>query len=212
MSNTELNVFTLDDFVDNPTILIVGSRGCGKTTLCNSILNKLNADKKVVVHHNTDFELNKYVPMSGEFEHVVFDNEATNTFETILLDHIQTKMTHSAHRTVVCVDSSWYKERIFRDPSFKEMLFNGRHRDISVIVTATSACEVPCDIAVAFKYVFAFRTTSENETSYLFLRLFNSLKSIEHFEKLMAEHTKNRATLVNIRCTGTDDIRYHTTP
>lgn len=187
---TQIKELNLDNVVSNPKILIIGKRQCGKSLLCNTLMNHFdNSNKKIVVYGINYFDFENYT--NPECQLIILEH---NTFEKILLEHLLKRNESPTYNTVLCLDDCIHNNRLFEDHALVEMLYNGRHLGITIIITSQSASFVSSKFVSEFDYIFAFHDDNSCEKEKLYIRYFNKLKPFALFNSVFDDVTKNDYT------------------
>lgn len=198
----QLKEFNLNHMVLNPKILIIGKRQCGKSFLCNYLMNHFdNSNKKIVVYGTNYYD---YKVTKTEYQQLMLGDR---TFEKILMEHLLKRNESPTHNTILCLDDCLHNNTIFKSDAFLQMLYNGRNLGVTMIITSQSACYVSSQFVGEFDYIFVFRDDNLYEREKLYLRYFHKLKPYAFFSSVFDDVTQNNyATLVADKKTVSTDI------
>lgn len=157
MQNT-LRQLDLQNVRDHPTIVVVGKRATGKTTLINQLLTIKNVSKYQVfdplihVKHEYPNSCNTY----DEFE--------PKTLQSILQQH-KKELRQTDIQTFqgqwVIVDNAIFKPSDIDSTAIREVFMNGRCLKMGLILSMAYPLRIRPDTASNIDYVFVFRDNRE---------------------------------------------------
>lgn len=154
--------FTLGEMCNDPSILMIAKRGSGKSWVTKAILYKFHKIPVGLIISTTE----KDNPFFSEFfpDSYIFYKYQSHIIKRILirqkmiLKKARTKRSEGKYidpRAVVVMDDcladkgSWA-----RDPPIMDLLFNGRHRKITYILTMQYPLGIKPELRSNFDYVF----------------------------------------------------------
>ena len=112
-------------------------------------------------------------------------------YDTILSEHLEEQKRVPETKMILCIDGYQYYKIIMHDNAFNEILFNGRHFGITLIMTVQYYGEIPSPIKKYFNYVFAFGDNNESNKQNLYIRYFDKLKPYENFRTIFDNINNN---------------------
>lgn len=211
-----INEFSLDEMVINPSILMIAKRGGGKSWITRSIVHKYKDIPVAVIISPTE----KNNPFFSEFfpPTFIFDRYDPNTIKKIIYRQntiIRKKREKETQgkfidpRILIVMDDclaskcDWAK-----DQQMLEFLFNGRHIQITYILTMQFPLGISPELRTNFDYVFllADDTTSNVKRIYdhyagmfpdfnTFRTVFNQLT--ENFGAMVIKNRGERKTILD---------------
>jgi len=227
----EIKKFDIDDMVENPTIVMVAKRGSGKSWIVKAIMNKLRSIPAWVVISPTD-HVN---PFFAEFvpECYIYNEFETEILKNILyrqeqLKELKTNLKEKAKKTgnkykipdtriglimddCLASASDWKK-----DVHLKEILQNGRHFDITFILTMQFPLGISPELRVNFDYVFLLSDDNIANLDKLHQHYAGIFPDRYSFKKTFFELTQDYSAMVLIkRDTGDkfeDKVQFYKAP
>lgn len=157
-----INEFSLEEMCENPSILMIAKRGSGKSWVTKAVLYKFHKIPTGVIISPTE----KDNPFFSDFfpDTFIYYKYESNVIRKVLVR--QKRILKKARekkdmgkfidpRAVVVMDDcladkgSWA-----RDPPIMDLLFNGRHRMITYILTMQYPLGIKPELRSNFDYVF----------------------------------------------------------
>jgi tRNA A37 threonylcarbamoyladenosine biosynthesis protein TsaE len=201
-SGLNIKKFNMNLFCDNPAISIIGKRGSGKTTLIKNIMQHLYNNKQVdefIVISPLDNLRKSY----EDFVNKVYgyDNEL---IEQIL--HTQDENITNAMRTntpakkimVILDDCLVSKGLWMNDHALMELLFNGRHYNISYIFTMKFPLGITPELRCNFDYIFLFNEDNYNNLKRLYDHYAGFFPTFASFKVVLNRLSQNYGTMTII--------------
>jgi hypothetical protein len=202
--NLQISEFQLSDMVKDPAIVLIGKRGCGKSWVIKAILNHLKNYQTAQIICPTE-RLNhfykKFIPDS-----FIYNGYTSKIFEKLLARQIELAEKQSEYekkgkiidiKTIMVMDDclaskgSWAS-----DEPISEVLFNGRHYQITYILTMQYLLGIKPDLRNNFDYIFLFRDDVNSTIKKLYEHYAGSFPSLASFKKVFNELTKDNGCLV----------------
>lgn len=208
--------FELGWMCKDPSIAMVAKRGSGKSWVCRAILNHLS-DTGVpggIIISPTD-EVNpfydKFFP--GLFIHHKFRSEI---IENAFLR--QRKMKAKAEKKKL--EGKKLEKRMFflmddclgskkswvREEAIQKMFFNGRHYNITFILTMQYPLGIPPDLRSNFDYIFLLADDSFGNQKKLYEQYAGMFPSVDAFRQVFNELTKDFGCMVIVNRGHREDL------
>lgn len=187
-----------------PTMVLLGRRHTGKSTICIDLLYNMQFLPCVIVFSATEFANSTF----GKHVHNIF---IYNTFEPDVLRKIMhrqkkkvkelTKLgedpkKHPEISVCIILDDMNYDKRFTKDPIITEILLNGRHFMITLIATFQYLMSVPPLFRTNIDYVFACRETKADNLVKLYKFYFSDFNTLDDFKKTLTECTESYGCMV----------------
>lgn len=109
------------------------------------------------------------------------------------------------YRVLVILDDCCYDKKILRSKVIREIFMNGRHRHVTLIISAQYVMDMPPDLRTQVDYVFALRENVIKNRERLWKQFFGFFDSFKHFAKVMDDCTQNYECLVCDNKTSKDN-------
>jgi tRNA A37 threonylcarbamoyladenosine biosynthesis protein TsaE len=134
-----LKKFNLNNIKDGEIMYIIGSKGAGKTTLIKDILNKKVYDQIYVF--SPSIHINEYNDVTSSLNQ--FDKYDDTRIGNIIKNKEFQKKNNMNYQTVIVIDDCFQSKSQFNKKNFREMFFNGKHLNISLILTSQYYMSLP---------------------------------------------------------------------
>lgn len=200
MTPLTIKKFDLNNMVKNPSILIIGKRGAGKSFLIRDIMyhfrntipggmvvapsERMNPFYKDFfpdhhIHHDTN-EIGKLlVRQTMMMERAKENKQKVNTSAILVMDECLSR-----------------KNQLRDDENIMEVLMNGRHYNLTYIATQQIPMGLAPEIRLNFDYVFIFNDDSCINRRKLWNHYGSFFPSIKTFENAFMKCTKNYNAMV----------------
>lgn len=142
----------------NHSYLIIGKRGTGKTTnIINNLLPNLKSDKLFIYCNPHDAQ---------NYQHLTINNDINNepNFEQIM-DYI-TMEDHKNEKKILIFDDVLSNFNFSKSYNFKNLIFNHRHLNTTIIMAVQYGLNIPPDIRANMDYVFLYKDNYDNNKLY----------------------------------------------
>lgn len=204
MSKLPIRFLVLKDLCSNPAIIIITKRGGGKTWVCRSFLNHFrDIPVGIIISHTekTDPFFKKFFP-----DLFIYNSYKPDIFRKII--ERQIKIREKAERKKAegkyidtrllllmddCLSNSkeWSK-----DEALKEILFNGRHLDITYILTMQTPMAIPPELRTNFDYVLLLYTDNYGEQRKFYEHYTGMFPTFNAFKEVYDKLTENYGVMV----------------
>lgn len=184
---------------------IIGKRGTGKSVIVKDIMfHKKTIPMGLVMSGTEDGNsyYSRFVPDSFVFSE--FDKGA---LERLVERQKRLAKQNKAGRVFVVLDDLMYDKRIMKEKVMRQLLMNGRHWNIFMIVTAQYPADLgPPEIRSNCDYIFACRETIHQNRERLYRMFFGIFPSFDDFCRVFAACTENYGVLVLDNTKQTNNI------
>lgn len=179
---------------DGSTVLILGKRATGKTTLVKDILYyKRDIPKGIVVSPIADFDrYDRHVPKA--FIHKECSEE--------LLDGLLNERKRTNHvkrydypdmdaRAFAVFDNCMFYPGAYKSQQVRKIFFNGRNYRLTAIFTESFGLKIPPAIRGNIDYVFIFKENFVSNKKRLYEHYCGMFPNFEVFDRFFTEFFKN---------------------
>lgn len=202
-----MNNFDINQLNNNPSILLIGPRRCGKTILIKNILTHFNFIKPVIVFNRDKYNGSSLYSYDKNFITNV-DIEEPNIMES-LASYVYENPDNK--KCLIFEDSCIFVSKKIKDPEFIQLLSDTKDYNTTIIIT-TQYPYNPSEIQNMIDYYFLFYWDFESNN----IRLFNIFKtkftSLEYFKTLFKNFTGNEWHHPMILDNHTNEIFGYQTP
>lgn len=175
-------------------IVIVGKRGSGKTTVALDLMYHLQNDIDIAISVSETADvtaaLNGVIPTCLQY------NKATPTLITNLLKQQEAdNLNGRCKNMLLFLDDVAWDQKFMKSEEFKRLVFNGRHRNITVIFTLQYAMELPPALRMNTDMCITMNEKIRHYRKNLHEQYFGMM-SYEEFNTIMDIATKGYSCLV----------------
>ena len=156
------------------TVMIMGRRGVGKTNLQENILSEIAGlfEYGVAMTPTVDTIMSwkKHMPVS-----CIYSGYTVAAVNVMLQMQQQSERPGSKKPKSVflLLDDCMYKNDFMKSPEMREIMMNGRHKNIFFMNTVQNLMDIPCGVRDSFDYIITLQEnnlTTHKKNVRLFLR------------------------------------------
>jgi hypothetical protein len=208
MSSLRVKKFNPAEIKPNRILFLIGRRGSGKSSMMIDILRQMPKTDFVFAMAPTDDTLKslaEFVPKSCLF--AAFDQEKLDRMLILQRELIERGKT----RTILLIlDDCLYQKGVLTSKAMTDVSYNGRHLNISLVITCQYLMDIPVSIRTNIDYVCTMRDGTLTNRQKLHKHFFGMV-SFTDFENLMTTCTQNFSALIldcTISSTDPEDCIY----
>ena len=195
-----INNFNFEKCTDNPHCIMIGKRGSGKTCFIREMMYKLYENKKV-----DEFFV---ISPTSRTDKSIYDfiDKVYYEYKAPLIDNLMNKQRENTangkkNRVMVIFDDCLESESSFKNHSLLELLYNGRHYNISYIISMQFPMKRFSDSKIMFDYVFLMNQNNvliKNNTikNTLYKYYGGMFPTFETFDKIFNELTQDFSSMI----------------
>lgn len=195
MTKIRISRFNMETMQPHCTILIVGKRRSGKSTLLRDILyhlrNKVDIPFAMTPTYETTAMFEGCMPSSH-----VFNDYNLEQVMNILNNLKALKEEKKERSTLLVLDDCMYDKKIMRSVEMRKIHMNGRHFNLYFINCVQYLMDIPSEIRSQIDYVFAFKDSIRKNREKLFNYFFGMFSTFRDFELVFSQCTNNYECLV----------------
>ena len=186
----------LDPNKGPPTIIIIGSRGTGKTYLLKQLMyhfRKIPAGMIITGSEASAETFGEFFPRS-----FIYDEVDTERIEKIAdtQTKLRKKKTEGDYSSCLIFDDCGYDKSITRKKIIKKIFCNGRHLKILLVMTVQYCKDIPPDLRSNADYVFILKENVQENKKKLWKEYAGIVDDFDTFNQIMNSCTDNRGVLV----------------
>jgi hypothetical protein len=211
----QLNIekLNLENFVQHPSIVMIGKRGSGKSYMVADIVKKIYTDKtKLTIFSPTDkmcvFYGNHFLNADINYE---LNREKIADILEEQKDNIQNK--NGINQIVVLDDCLSSKGEWKKDPFLVELLFNGRHYHITYILTMQFPLDILPELRNNFDYIFLLEDDTFSNQNRIYKQYAGIFPNFEEFQQIYIQLTANYGSMVIVNKVSSSNflekVRYY---
>jgi hypothetical protein len=200
----QIKELNLNSIVANPAILIMTKRGGGKTWLCRTLLNHFRSIPVGIIISHTE----KTDPFFQNFfpDAFIYNEYKPSIFKKILLrqnaimEKAKQKKIEGKNidtRIFLLMDDCLSSSGVWKhDENLKEILFDGRHYDITYILTMQQPMAILPELRTNFDYVFLMYCDNFSELKKYYDHYTGMFPSFTAFKEVYDKMTQNYGAMV----------------
>lgn len=196
--------FELEEFVPNPSICMIASRGSGKSWICRSILKHFSYFPGGVIISPTDRMSSFYGKFFPEvYIHYKYSSKLIQNIllrQKIVIEKLKTRYKKGEkvdpRAFLVMDDCLSSKKSWVRDQPILELLFNGRHYQIMYILTMQYPLGITPELRANFDYIFLLSADYVSIQKKLYTYYAGMFPTFDIFREVFTELTKNYGSMV----------------
>lgn len=201
----ELNRFDMKNIKSGSTIVFIGKRNTGKSILCKDLFRH-NTDWPVGVIISATEKANhffeKFIPKMLIYDE--YDSSIVNKFlerqEKITNQHEAEKKKYGGTdldpRAFLVLDDCLYDKTWPNDKNIRSIFMNGRHYNVTFILTMQYSMGIPPHLRSNIDYVFLLRDPILKNQERLYNQYAGMFPSFEIFRQVFNQCTENYECMV----------------
>ncbi len=198
--------FSLDDMCVNPSIMMIAKRGAGKSWITKAIISKFLKIPVGIVISPTEKDNPFFVKFFPDtFIFYLYESKVLKKLllrQKIVLKKAREKKELGKFidpRAIVVMDDCLASKGTWaKDPLVSELLFNGRHRQITYILTMQYPLGITPELRSNFDYVFLLAEDYISNLKRIYEHYAGMFPDFNSFRQVFTKLTDNFASMVII--------------
>lgn len=195
-----LERFDLNSIEPNSTIVVIGRRGSGKSTLIKAMLRRDRRSRAVMCMSGTEDSNSDYAAyVPNLFVYNQFDMDAFRRFIDVQQrqsdEYAKGLRKDPPDRTLLC-DDVMYDRKPMRSTEMRRLLMNGRHWHTKFILAMQYCMDIEPALRTQIDYVMAFRDPIRKNRRRLHENYFGVVDDFGDFSRIFEECTEGYGFLV----------------
>jgi hypothetical protein len=194
--------FKLEHIASTPAMVMIAKRGSGKSVLCKSILAHFKDIPAISIISPTE----RINPFFSSFisNLYIYDEYKSSLITRILYrqDKMKekklTKTSLDSRLALVMDDCLASKKSWMKDRQIMELLYNGRHYDITYILTMQYPLGIPPDLRLQFDYIFLLAEDNFSNQKRLYEHYCGIIPTFDTFRQIFSQLTEDHGCMVII--------------
>ena len=196
--------FSLDEMVINPSIIMIAKRGSGKSWIAKAIIGKFASIPVGIIISPTEKD-NPFFSSFFPDTFIFYKYESKILKKLLLRQKLILKKARQKKEEGIVIDpralvvmddclaskGTWAK-----DPSVSELLFNGRHRQITYILTMQYPLGITPELRSNFDYVFLLAEDITSNLKRIYDHYAGMFPDFNSFRQVFRQLTENYGAMV----------------
>ncbi|GAQ91699.1 hypothetical protein KFL_008360070 [Klebsormidium nitens] len=195
LGDFNIKKFDLNKIKDHKSIVIIGRRGTGKTTLITDILyRKRDLPAGLVMSGTEDGNsyYRQFIP--DTFIYGAYDEDVI--CKLIARQKNMKRLNAKHSECFLLLDDCLFNPKILKGDTMRFLFMNGRHFNITLILAAQWVMDIPPAIRANSDYVFVFNDPIVNNRKRFFEHYFGVFRSFQQFEAVYKACTSDFECMV----------------
>lgn len=170
------------------TVMCIGKRGTGKTTLIRDIMShmakRLDFGIAMCGTEETARDMGEFIPPS-----CIYNDFSAEALDVLLKHQKKTIMAGRYKKTFLIMDDTLYDKSTLRSKNMRMLFMNGRHRKIFYLCAVQYLMDIPPDLRSNVDFVFALKENIIGNREKLWKCFFGMFSDYKEFSTVMDECT-----------------------
>lgn len=196
MSTLSLKKFDISKTDDRRVFLIVGKRNTGKSILTADFLYHKRHIPMGVLMSSTEEATGFFQKVCGIPDTYIFSNWEPDIIDNIIAKQKKLAKSNKLRNCFIVLDDLAFNKSLFQSKQMRELIFNGRHYGILLIITAQYLMDLPTYFRSNVDYVITCRTPGVQDRERLWKNFFGAIPTFSMFQSIMQSTTEDYHCLV----------------
>lgn len=184
----EIKKFDCSKLTQFATVMCIGKRGTGKTTLIRDIMShmakRLDFGIAMCGTEETARDMGEFIPPS-----CIYNDFSAEALDVLLKHQKKTIMAGRYKKTFLIMDDTLYDKSTLRSKNMRMLFMNGRHRKIFYLCAVQYLMDIPPDLRSNVDFVFALKENIIGNREKLWKCFFGMFSDYKEFSTVMDECT-----------------------
>lgn len=181
---------------DRRVFLILGKRNTGKSILTAELLYYKRHIPMGILMSSTEEATGFFGKVSGIPDQYIFSDWQPNVIDTIIAKQKKLAKENKLRNVFIVLDDLAFDKALFTSKQMRELMFNGRHYGIMLVITAQYLMDLPAFFRSNVDYVITCRTPGIQDRERLWKNFFGAVPSFHMFQSIMQHTTEDFHCLV----------------
>lgn len=191
----QIKEFDVAKMHQNASMIILGMNRCYELVPKQILEHYKNVSNCYVISRDSLME---------QFYKTIFPNISfhdygdMNIFETVLKQQIANKKTEQSTQVMIIMDYCGFEDmkKWFRNQHMREILYNGRHYNITYIMTCPISLRLNPNLRTLFDYIFIRDTDLHTDHRYVYNDYAGMFQTFDSFMEVYTQIMKNNSLMV----------------
>lgn len=180
----KIKKFDCSKLTQYATVMCIGKRGTGKTTLIRDIMSHM-ADRvdfgiAMCGTEETAKDMGEFIPPS-----CIYNEYSAEALDVLLKHQKKTVMGGAYKKTYLIMDDTLYDKAIMKSKNMRMLFMNGRHRKIFYLAAVQYLMDLPPDLRANVDFVFALKENIIANREKLWKNFFGMFHDYKDFSMVM---------------------------
>ena len=181
---------------DRRVFLLVSKRNSGKSQLTADILFHKKHVPVGILMSSTEEATGFFKGVAGIPDAYIYNEWNPDVIDTIISKQKKLSKAGKMRNCFIVLDDLAFDKSLFNSRQMRELMFNGRHYGILLIITAQFLGDLPTYFRSNVDYVVVGRTPGIQDRERLWKNFFGAIPTFHMFQSIMDSTTENYTTLV----------------
>jgi hypothetical protein len=181
---------------DKRVFLILGKRNTGKSQLTADLLAHKRSIPVGILMSSTEEATGFFQNTCGIPDAYIYSEWNPGVVDTIIAKQKGLAKSGKLRNCFIVLDDLAFDKQLFNSKQMRELMFNGRHYGICLIITAQFLGDLPTYFRSNVDYVVTCRTPGIQDRERLWKNFYGAVPSFHLFQAIMDNTTENYHALV----------------
>lgn len=191
-----LRRFDMDKTGDRCVFLIVGKRNTGKSQLTADLLFHKRHISVGILMSSTEEATGFFKDVTGIPDTYTYGEWNPDVVDIIIAKQKRLAKSGKMRTCFIVLDDLAFDKGPFKSKQMRELMFNGRHYGILLVITAQFLGDIPTYFRANVDYVVTCRTPGIQDRERLWKNFFGMIPTFHMFQSIMNNVTTEYGTLV----------------
>jgi hypothetical protein len=196
MGTLSLRKFDMAGTGDKRVFLIVGKRNSGKGQLTADVLFHKRHIPMGILMSSTEEATGFFQQTCGIPDTYIFGEWRPDVIDTIIAKQKKLAKQGKMREIFIVLDDLAFNKQLFLSKQMRELIFNGRHYSILLVITAQYLMDLPTYFRSNCDYVITTRTPGVQDRERLWKNFFGVIPTFAAFQQVMTSTTEDYHCLV----------------
>lgn len=196
MGTLALKRFDLSKTDDRRVFLIVGKRNSGKGQLLADLLYHKRHIPMGILMSSTEEATGFFQKTCGIPNTYIYGEWQPEVIDTIIAKQKKLAKQNKMRNIFIVLDDLAFNKSLFLSKQMRELMFNGRHYGIMLVITAQYLMDLPTYFRSNTDYVITTRTPGIQDRERLYKNFFGVIPTFNMFQSIMDSTTEDYHVLI----------------
>jgi hypothetical protein len=191
----KLHKFDMSKIASDATIMVVGKRRTGKSTLIRDIMRsmagKVDFGIAMCGSEDTTKAMSEYIPQS-----CIYDDYSAPALDVLLRVQQKGVAAGTCKPVYLVMDDTMYDKQTLKSKNMRMLFMNGRHRKIFFLCAVQYLMDIPPDIRTNVDYLFVLKENVLSNREKLHKQFFGMFAEYKDFSVVMNSCTSGFQCMV----------------